>query len=148
LTEPNGIPERVTRLEREVAAARGDSAAARVLAGAADRDVSEMQAELRAHTRTVQALRTTQVEQGQEMREGFTEMREGFARVDTEMREMRGDMREGFTRVDTEMRQMRGDITEMRGDITEMRQGIAVLGQGQAQITALLTRHPGESDES
>jgi TolA-binding protein len=137
LTEPNDIPERVTRLEREVAAARSDSAAARVLAGAADRDVSEMHAELRAHTRTLQALRTTQVEQGQEMRDGF-------ARVDTEMREMRGDiteMRGGFTRVATEMR-------EMRGDITEMRQDLAVLGQGQARITDLLTRHLGESDES
>jgi hypothetical protein len=82
LTEPNDIPERVTRLEREVAAARSDSAAARVLAGAADRDVSEMHAELRAHTRTLQALRTTQVEQGQEMREmrgDITEMRQDLA---------------------------------------------------------------------
>ncbi len=96
MTEPNDIPERVTRLEREVAAARSDSAAARVLAGAADRDVSEMHAELRAHTRTLQALRTSQVEQGQEIRE------------------MRGDIGE-----------MRGDISELRQGMAVLGQGQA-----------------------
>ncbi len=59
------------RLE-EVAA---DAVAARHLAAGADRDVSEVRAELRAHTSALNALRETQVEQGQAMNQGFAEMR-------------------------------------------------------------------------
>jgi hypothetical protein len=56
-----------------------------VLAAGADRDVSEVRAELRAHTQARNALRETQLEQGREMHEGFAaqsrEMRDGFATV-------------------------------------------------------------------
>ncbi|MGH3820538.1 MAG: hypothetical protein ACRDRE_22865, partial [Pseudonocardiaceae bacterium] len=38
--------------------------AARVLAAGADHDVSEVRAELRAHTKALNALRETQLEQG------------------------------------------------------------------------------------
>jgi chaperonin cofactor prefoldin len=97
------VETRLTVLEREVArlreqtvrtssdatAARVDAAAARVLAAGADRDVSEVRAELRAHTQALNALRETQLEQAREMREGFaemrTEMREGFAKQATGM---------------------------------------------------------------
>jgi chromosome segregation ATPase len=44
------LDARVTALEREVRLIREDAAAARVLAGGADRDVSAMQATLREHT--------------------------------------------------------------------------------------------------
>jgi hypothetical protein len=85
---------RLTVLEREVArlreqtvltsseatVARGDAAAARVLAAGADHDVSEVRAELRAHIQVLNALRDTQLEQAREIREGFAEMREGFAK--------------------------------------------------------------------
>lgn len=61
--------------------------------------MSEVRAELRAHTQGLNALRETQLdqggeiavlrrelaEQGREMREGFSEMREGFATVATGM---------------------------------------------------------------
>ncbi|MCA1674841.1 MAG: hypothetical protein LC799_22500 [Actinobacteria bacterium] len=67
----------------EAAAARADAVAARVLAAGADRDVSEVRAELHAHTQALNALRENQLEQAREMREGFiemrTEMRGGFA---------------------------------------------------------------------
>ncbi len=103
MSEPDEIDERVTRLEGEVALARQDAAAARVLAGGADRDVAAMQSELRAHTRSLNALRQTQVEQGHEMREGFArvdaEMREGFARVDSETRKSFGLLAQGQTRI-------------------------------------------------
>ena len=86
---------RLAILEREVArlreqsilissdatGARVDAAAARVLAAGADRDVSEVRAELRAHIQALNALRDTQLEQAREMREGFAEMREGFAKT-------------------------------------------------------------------
>ena len=52
-----------------------DASAARELAAGADRDVSEVRAELRAHTRELNALPETQVEQSQTMDRGFAEMR-------------------------------------------------------------------------
>jgi chromosome segregation ATPase len=68
----NDIENRVGILEREVARLReqaaltsSDAAAARVLAAGADHDVSEVRSELRAHTRALNALRETQLEQGQ-----------------------------------------------------------------------------------
>jgi hypothetical protein len=93
------VEARLAILEREVArlreqsilissdatGARVDAAAVRVLAAGADRDVSEVRAELRAHIQALNALRETQLEQAREMREGFaeirTEMREGFAKT-------------------------------------------------------------------
>jgi hypothetical protein len=92
MSEPDEINERVTRLEGEVALARQDAAAARVLAGGADRDVAAMQSELRAHTRSLNALRQTQVEQGHEMREGF-------ARVDSEARKNFAVLSQGQARI-------------------------------------------------
>ena len=94
---------RLAILEREVArlreqsilissdatGARVDAAAARVLAAGADRDVSEVRTELRAHIQALNALRETQLEQAREMREGFAEMR-------AEMREGFAKTREGF----------------------------------------------------
>jgi hypothetical protein len=75
---------RLAVLEREVArlreqavitsseaAARVDDTAARVLAVGADRDVSEIRAELSAHTQTLNALRETQLEQARKIRESF-----------------------------------------------------------------------------
>lgn len=67
----NDIENRVSILEHEVAQLReqaalssSDATAARVLAAGADRDVSEVRSELRAHTRALNALRETQLEQG------------------------------------------------------------------------------------
>jgi chromosome segregation ATPase len=83
------LREQVARTSSDAAAARADAAAARVLAAGADRDVSEVRAELRAHTQALNALRETQLEQGREMHEGFAtqgrEMRDGFATVATGM---------------------------------------------------------------
>ncbi|MCA1673463.1 MAG: hypothetical protein LC799_15125 [Actinobacteria bacterium] len=74
----------VSRLREQVALSSSDAAAARVLAAGADHDVSEVRAELRAHTQALNALRDTQLEHVQEMRGGFAkqgqEMREGFAK--------------------------------------------------------------------
>ena len=69
---------------REQAAITGsDAAAARVLAGGADRDVSEVRAELRAHTQSLNALRETQLEQGQRMSDGFTMLNVGMSHITT-----------------------------------------------------------------
>lgn len=88
MSEPDNIPERVTRLEYEVAEARKDTAAARILAGGADRDVSELRATLNGHTRVLNAIGETQREHGvrlnhleRKVDDGFTEMRDGFTKL-------------------------------------------------------------------
>jgi chromosome segregation ATPase len=81
MSKPEGIGDRVTRLESEMPVARQDAAAARELAAGADRDVSAMQEELRSHTRSLNALRETQVEHGAAIRELRGEMREGFGKL-------------------------------------------------------------------
>ncbi len=58
-----GLLEReMVRLREQVALTSSEAAAARVLAAGADHDVSEVRAELRAHTQTLNALRETQLE--------------------------------------------------------------------------------------
>jgi chromosome segregation ATPase len=95
---------RFTRLEHDVAElreqvtlAKSDAAAARVLASGADRDVSEVRAELRTHTQGLNALRETQLEQGRavgelrhEMRSGFTTVATGMAQITALLMEIRG----------------------------------------------------------
>jgi chromosome segregation ATPase len=116
------VEARITRLEHEVAElreqvalTRSDAAAARVLAAGADRDVSEVRAELRAHTQGLNAMRETQLEQGQEINELRHEMREGFTsqgrRIDALEREMRG----GFATMATGMAQITALLTDIRG---------------------------------
>lgn len=103
MSEPDNIPERVTNLEHEVAEARKDAAAARILAGGADRDVADMRIELRSHTKSLQALRETQVEQGREMRNGFAKVEARFARVDerfARVDERFGKVDENFAKVE------------------------------------------------
>lgn len=103
MAAPNDdLEARVTALETQIRLVRADAAAARVLAGGADRDVSASAAKLDAHTRVLNALRETQLEQGmaigglsdrvdglsnrvdgleQEMRQGFAMMATGMARI-------------------------------------------------------------------
>jgi uncharacterized coiled-coil DUF342 family protein len=73
-----------------------------VLAAGADRDVSEVRAELRAHIQVLNALRETQLEQAREMREGFAEMREGFV-----------ETREGFATQANGMAQITALLTKI-----------------------------------
>ncbi|WP_203861290.1 hypothetical protein [Plantactinospora mayteni] len=63
------LAQRVAALEAEFGVLRQEAAAARALAAGADRDVADYRAELRGHTRTLNALRETQLEQGQAITE-------------------------------------------------------------------------------
>ncbi|MBU3750109.1 MAG: hypothetical protein FGM52_06590 [Mycobacterium sp.] len=81
-------------VRRRLRAAEQDAAAARVLAGAADRDVGEIRAEIRdfrqATTASFNALRADFVD----LRQDFTDLRQDFSRledhVDRGFIEMRG----------------------------------------------------------
>lgn len=86
------LEARVEALESQVRGIREDAAAARVLAGGADRDVSAFSARLDVHKALLDALRETQIEHGQRIGEmdgrltgridGLEqEMRSGFGMV-------------------------------------------------------------------
>lgn len=79
------LESRFARLEHEVIRLREDVASARALAALADRDVAELRTEMRAHHQVLNALRETQLEQGQQIDELRQEMREGFAMQATGM---------------------------------------------------------------
>lgn len=63
------LEARVEALESQMQGVRQDAAAARVLAGGADRDVSAFGARLDMHKALLDALRETQIEHGQRIGE-------------------------------------------------------------------------------
>lgn len=71
------------RMREQSAITSSDAAAARVLASGADHDVSEVRGELRAHTQALNALRETQLEQGQKMSDGFAVLNAGMTQITT-----------------------------------------------------------------
>ncbi|WP_033289342.1 hypothetical protein [Amycolatopsis jejuensis] len=73
--------ERLERLMTDLSERATDSAAARVLAAGADRDVSEVRAELRAHTGALNALRQDQVDLREEMRAGFATVNTSLGQI-------------------------------------------------------------------
>src|SRR5262245_4852486 len=76
------LEHEMAKLREQVALAKSDAAAARMLTAGTGRDVSEIQAKLYMHTQGLNALRETQLEQGR----AIGELRH-------EMREMRHEMR-------------------------------------------------------
>ncbi|HET9874477.1 MAG TPA: hypothetical protein VFQ37_01770 [Mycobacterium sp.] len=94
--EPDNLAERVTVLETGMRALAGrvraseqDAAAARVLAGAADRDVSEFRDEVRDFRRaTVSSLSALR----EDMNDGFRRVDEKFVHVDNGFIELRGKL--------------------------------------------------------
>ena len=103
--EPGNLESRVTALEHQVRdlsgrvqASEQDAAAARVLAGAADRGVGALSGELRdfrADTAAnLNALRTSTTASFNALREDFVDLRnhmdQGFAEVDRGFTEIRG----------------------------------------------------------
>src|SRR5206468_1453968 len=92
--------QRVTAVEAEVAEVRREAAAARALAAGADRDVADYRAQMRAHTRGLEALRQTQIEHHAEHKAGFAaierrfaEVNAGFAAVERRFAEVNGGLR-------------------------------------------------------
>jgi len=122
MATPEDIENRLTAVERDVVRLReqqglsaADAAAARTLAAGADRDVSEVRAELRAHTSALNALRETQLEQGDRL-------------TGVEGR---------LTGVE---RRLTGVEARLDGLEVRMADGFATLGAGMAQIVQLLER--------
>ena len=89
------LEARVTALEEQTRQSRQDAAAARILAGAADRDVSDFKQTLNGHTQVLNSLRETQIEQGQDI-----------SGLKTEVIDLRAEMRSGFTKINVNLEQM------------------------------------------
>ena len=88
------LERRVTAVEAEVAEVRREAAAARAPASGADRDVADYRAEMRAHTRGLEALRQTQLEHHAEHKGDLADFRAGvetrFAEVNAGLRAIVG----------------------------------------------------------
>jgi chromosome segregation ATPase len=95
------LEREVSQLREQLALSSADSAAARVLAVGADHDVGEVRAELRAHTQALNAIRETQLEQGQQIRE-----------LGWETRDLSREMRAGFATVSTGIAQITALLTQ------------------------------------
>jgi chromosome segregation ATPase len=121
------LEARVTAIEDKLRRIGEDAAAARVLAGGADRDVTAFAATLDAHRELLEALRQTQVDHG--------------ARIDHHSRKLE---EHGRLLQDLE-REVRAGFSEMRN---EMRNGFAKLAINQSEIATLLRQianpEPGE----
>ncbi|MFR9802612.1 permease [Pseudonocardia sp. RS010] len=108
----SALEAEVRRLAERVQHSEQDAAAARVLAGGADRDVAEVRGEIREFREQNNRVLNA-------MRDDLADMRGDFAGLRGVVSELRSEMQDGFT-------QIRGAL-----DAT---------AAGQQQITALLTR--------
>lgn len=114
----DNLEARVTALEHKVDAIRQDAAAARVLAGAADRDVSELRSELRGHTKVLNALRETQLEQGEQLAAQGAQLAAHGAQIaglDAKVGSLDAKVNEGFTKMSIGMAQITALLTNAEG---------------------------------
>ncbi|EHR52443.1 hypothetical protein SacmaDRAFT_4253 [Saccharomonospora marina XMU15] len=89
------LERRLVALEERMAQIAQDAAAARVLAGGADRDVTQVSETLAAHTRVLNALRETQLKDRGEtdtlagrVDEGFGKLTAGMTDISSLLREL------------------------------------------------------------
>jgi chromosome segregation ATPase len=143
MAQPSDLETRVAALETQVAAltervrhSEQDAAAARVLAGGADRDVSEMRGEIREFRD--QNNRVLNV-----MREDLNTMREDLNTVREDLNTMRDDVGDLRSRMDSLEQAVGTGFIEMRGKFDATAAGLD-------QITGLLTtliEQRGEQDD-
>lgn len=131
--EPDDFADRVSRLESEnrklnerVRSSEQDAAAARILAGAADRDVSELSTDVRAIRGEVGELRGEAGDHRKATAASFNAMRADFAELRSDFAGLRSEMNTRFAQVDAGFIEMRGRL-----DAT---------AAGQAHIAGLLQR--------
>ncbi|MEZ0366581.1 hypothetical protein ACAG26_23165 [Mycobacterium sp. pUA109] len=120
----SALETRVGELAQQLQHTKQDAAAARVLAGGADRDVEEMRGEIR------------------DLRE---EMR-------GEVRDLRGEMRDFRQATTASFNAMRNDFTDLRTQMNdgfvEIRGRLDATATGLTQITNLLTRLTGDTNDN
>ena len=131
--EPGDLESRVTALEHQVRDLTGrvqgseqDAAAARILAGAADRDVSEFRGELREFRRATAASFNA-------MREDFADLRSQFGVVQSDVGSLRsefGILRSEFGILRSDVGTLQSDVGTLQSDVGSLRSEFGTL-QGQ-----------------
>jgi hypothetical protein len=86
MDDSEGLEQPVAAVESEVKLVRQEAAAARALAAGADRDVADYRAEMRAHTRGLNALRQTQFEHYAEHKADMAEFKASIAADTAELK--------------------------------------------------------------
>ena len=114
-------------IHRRLRAAEQDAAAARILAGAADRDVSEIRAEIRdfrqATTTSFNALRADFVD----LRGDVGDLRQDVG----DLRQDVGDLRENIGG-------LQGDFSDLGRGFTEVRRKVDATAAGQQRVVTLI----------
>jgi chromosome segregation ATPase len=108
---PNDLEARVTSLEQQMTVVSAESKAALALARAADRDVSVVRDQLNGQTRLLNALRETQLEQSQTLRQHGQRLNLLENKVDNLEREMRN----GFSTLNVGMTRIEALLTRVAG---------------------------------
>jgi chromosome segregation ATPase len=147
MSDPGDLERRVAALEQEVARiqgeldqAREDTAAARVLATGADRDVSDVRSQLRAQRGLLQALRDSQIEHGTRLDRLERRMDLLEARMTTLEDRIAGMDARLTGRLDELTERLAGQSGRMDALEAEMRRGFAEMRVGMAHIVTLLER--------
>jgi predicted nucleic acid-binding Zn-ribbon protein len=112
------LEARVQELTTQVRRSAQDAAAARVLAGGADRDVTEIRTEIRDFRKATTA--------------SFNAMREDLTDLRTEVTDLRTQMNDRFAEVDSRFAEVSNGFIEMRGKLD-------AAAAGQQQIVSLLS---------
>jgi predicted nucleic acid-binding Zn-ribbon protein len=146
MSQPPDLEARVTALETEVRDlaervrhSQQDAVAARVLAGGADRDVSEMGREIREfreqNTRVLNAMREDLADLRSHVDEGFARVDERFARID----EGFARVDERFARIDDRFARVDEGFVSVDNGFAEIRGRLDAAAAGQQQIASMLS---------
>ena len=145
MSEAPELETRVTRLEERMAEVHH-------LASRADHEASDVHARLRAHTKSLEALRETQLEQGREMRKLETKVDDRFGKLEAKVDAGFAKVDAGFAKVDAGFAKVDdrfGKVDDNFGRLeTWVRGGFATMARAQEQITALLTIAVRDADET
>jgi chromosome segregation ATPase len=151
---------RVTALEVQMRNVRQDAAAARVLAGGADRDVSTLTAKVDANTRLMEALRETQVEDHAaiaDLKRDISGLKGDVSGLKGDVSGLKGDvsglkidvsdLKSDVSGLKGDVFDLKGDVSELRGDVAELKIGFVNLARGQEVIVELLRRRNGREED-
>jgi chromosome segregation ATPase len=106
----------VARLKDGVEISRADAAAARLLAGGADRDVSDVKTLLRAHTQTLNSLRETQLEQQDKLTSLDEKLDVRTTSLQAQIDGLRSEMQRGFGMLQTGIAQIVAGLPDRNSD--------------------------------
>lgn len=96
MSSAEGLETRVTALEYQMREFRTDAGIARVLAGAVDRDLSELRPKLQAHQLNLNALRETQLDQ----HERLVSVERKVDILDVKLDKLECKVDDGFAKID------------------------------------------------